>query len=198
MPVRSAPPAPAPANAKAAAIVQAATTLFSRYGFRKTSMDQLARQAQVAKPTLYAHFADKDALFVAVVRHVLAQMLAEAEAARQSDDIVLRIAGMLSAKFSMLWALVDSSPHARELLESRNAEAIAVSDAADAAFRELLTSALRQASRAGEIDLDAIHLKLPALVTVLMQAASGAGYGVTTVAQHRDSVKSLTRAILRV
>ena len=37
-----------------ARIVLAATDLFSAYGYRRTSMDQLAHAAGVAKPTLYA------------------------------------------------------------------------------------------------------------------------------------------------
>ncbi|WP_084154929.1 TetR/AcrR family transcriptional regulator [Polycyclovorans algicola] len=52
---------------KRVAILKAAKTLFSQRGFGDTSMDALARAAGVSKLTLYSHFADKDALFVAAV-----------------------------------------------------------------------------------------------------------------------------------
>src|SRR5262245_11315753 len=51
---------------KRANILKAAVTLFSRHGFKRTSVDLLAEEAKVAKPTIYAHFQDKDALFAAV------------------------------------------------------------------------------------------------------------------------------------
>ena len=36
--------------------------VFARRGFSQTSMDELAAQAKVAKPTLYRHFGGKDEL----------------------------------------------------------------------------------------------------------------------------------------
>lgn len=46
---------------KRLAILKAAVALFSRHGFKRTSIDLIAEAAKVAKPTIYAHFEDKDA-----------------------------------------------------------------------------------------------------------------------------------------
>ena len=54
-----------------AALIDAATRLFTTYGLRRTSMEQLAEAAQVAKATAYAYFPNKDAVFVAVVESVI-------------------------------------------------------------------------------------------------------------------------------
>lgn len=48
-------------------IVSVATKLFGRYGFHKTSMDEIAKIARKAKGSLYYHFADKENLFTEVV-----------------------------------------------------------------------------------------------------------------------------------
>ena len=48
-------------------IVEVATRLFGRYGFYKTSMDEIAKVARKAKGSLYYHFASKEDLFTAVV-----------------------------------------------------------------------------------------------------------------------------------
>jgi TetR/AcrR family transcriptional repressor of mexJK operon len=52
---------------KRAAILQAATTLFLRNGYRGTSMDEIAALAGVSKQTVYKHFADKERLFAEIV-----------------------------------------------------------------------------------------------------------------------------------
>lgn len=52
-----------------ARILSAARQLFTQYGFRAVSMQQIADAASVNKATLYHHFADKEALFVEVLRH---------------------------------------------------------------------------------------------------------------------------------
>jgi len=44
-------------------ILEAALTLFARHGFKRSSMADIAREAGVARATLYLRFADKSAVF---------------------------------------------------------------------------------------------------------------------------------------
>jgi TetR/AcrR family transcriptional regulator, mexJK operon transcriptional repressor len=55
--------------AKRAAIVEAARQLFLNHGLEAVKMDHIADLADVSKMTLYNYFADKMALFLAVVEH---------------------------------------------------------------------------------------------------------------------------------
>jgi AcrR family transcriptional regulator len=48
-------------------ILSVAYKLFSRFGFHKTSMDEIAKIARKAKGSLYYHFASKEDLFKEVV-----------------------------------------------------------------------------------------------------------------------------------
>jgi TetR/AcrR family transcriptional regulator, mexJK operon transcriptional repressor len=54
---------------KPAQIMVAAKELFTSQGFGATSMDAIARTANVSKATLYAHFSGKEELFAAIVSH---------------------------------------------------------------------------------------------------------------------------------
>jgi len=56
------------------AIIDAATELFLSEGYGATSIESIARQARVSKRTFYARFADKAALFRAVVDAVVARL----------------------------------------------------------------------------------------------------------------------------
>ncbi|OFX88038.1 MAG: hypothetical protein A2W99_11210 [Bacteroidetes bacterium GWF2_33_16] len=49
-------------------IVTVANKLFSRFGFQKTSMDEIAKTARKAKGSLYYHFASKEDLFKEVIK----------------------------------------------------------------------------------------------------------------------------------
>jgi TetR/AcrR family transcriptional regulator, mexJK operon transcriptional repressor len=53
---------------KRIAIIRAARDLFLQHGVSDVSMEGIAREAGVAKVTIYSHFADKDALFRAVIQ----------------------------------------------------------------------------------------------------------------------------------
>jgi len=52
-------------------ILSVADKLFSRFGFHKTSMDEIARIARKAKGSLYYNFASKEDLFKAVIANEL-------------------------------------------------------------------------------------------------------------------------------
>jgi TetR/AcrR family transcriptional repressor of mexJK operon len=49
-------------------IVRAASALFFKDGYELTSMEAIAKKADVSKLTIYSHFANKDELFKEVVR----------------------------------------------------------------------------------------------------------------------------------
>ncbi len=55
---------------KKAAIVQAAVELFQLNGFQGTSMDAIAKEANVSKRTVYNHFASKQVLFEHIAQNV--------------------------------------------------------------------------------------------------------------------------------
>lgn len=49
-------------------ILEIATRIFSRYGYNKTSLDEIAAEARIAKGTIYYYFPSKEELFISVVR----------------------------------------------------------------------------------------------------------------------------------
>lgn len=57
------------ASRKEAQIVQAARDAFLQQGFAETSMETIARAANVSKATLYAYFPSKEALFTHLMEH---------------------------------------------------------------------------------------------------------------------------------
>jgi len=72
-------------------ILNAAADLFVRYGYRKTSMDDVARQAGVAKGTLYLYFKTKADLMVQVVVLEKKRFIAEMKPLFEEPDPVERL-----------------------------------------------------------------------------------------------------------
>src|ERR1700731_3039471 len=107
------------ASAKPNAIVLAALRLFTRYGYRKTSIDDIALAAQVAKRTVYLHFENKAAVFLAILEYLgdqVRQRCAAAEGA--GGTAVERLTGLLDAYFGMGFELFSESEHMPELEET--------------------------------------------------------------------------------
>ena len=82
-----------PADSRQAALLDAAVGVFARYGFRKTSMEEVARAAGVSRQGLYLQFANKEELFRKALEHSLSSQLNAAVAALsvRGDSLEFRI-----------------------------------------------------------------------------------------------------------
>ncbi len=56
-------------------ILKAALTLFGQYGFKKTTVDEIAERAGIGKGTVYLHFSNKEDILCANVKENAERML---------------------------------------------------------------------------------------------------------------------------
>ena len=71
-------------------VLDAALLTFARYGYRKASMEDVARAADISRPGLYLYFASKQDLFRAAVPHALDTDIAAAGRLLAETDRPLR------------------------------------------------------------------------------------------------------------
>ncbi len=90
-----------PVADKRSAILGAALALFSRYGLHGTTVEQVAAQAEVSKSNLLYHFANKEVLYVAVLRDLLDVWLAPLRAFRADQDPREAISQYIRAKIAL-------------------------------------------------------------------------------------------------
>jgi len=60
-------------SAKRVSILTAAAEVFCREGFSGACIDEIAGEASVSRQTIYNHYRDKEALFVAIVEDIMAR-----------------------------------------------------------------------------------------------------------------------------
>jgi AcrR family transcriptional regulator len=84
-------------------VVQAARRVFARYGFKKTVLDDIAREAKKGKSTIYYYFKSKDDIFKAVVdaETELRARLIEDQIC-EIDDPVMKLKTYVSARMLTL------------------------------------------------------------------------------------------------
>src|SRR3982074_3108345 len=80
-------------------VLSVALEVFGRFGFRKTSMDDVARSAGISRQGLYLYFASKEALFRAAVRQELDTALGDASRCLNEEGAALdqRVVAALDA-----------------------------------------------------------------------------------------------------
>ncbi|WP_141433142.1 TetR/AcrR family transcriptional regulator [Bacillus sp. 03113] len=66
-------------------IIEAAAKSFSLFGYKATTMDQVAKLANVGKGTIYTFFNNKEELFAEIIHSVIQEMKVVAEEAFQAN-----------------------------------------------------------------------------------------------------------------
>ncbi|WP_374436811.1 TetR/AcrR family transcriptional regulator [Tabrizicola sp.] len=98
-------------------ILEAASEVFTRHGLRAARMEAIAREAGVAKATLYSRYPDKETLFKAVSAAAVASFRAAyAQALDQPGTPSQRVVGAITAKYQAIARLLGDSPHGQEIL----------------------------------------------------------------------------------
>ena len=108
---------PAPSQRRDA-ILDAAIGVFGRFGFRKTSVDDLATAARISKQGLYLHFSSKEEVFQAALQKYLDDGLASVQQELSSPHVrlIYRLVAALDAWFGR--HLVTFSPEAFDAIEA--------------------------------------------------------------------------------
>ena len=120
------------------AVLDVAEGLFARYGFKKTSIEDIARAARIGKGSVYLHFSSKEDLFGEVVRRVSDRMMSTlVEAVRRARTPAAKLRAFIRAHLNDV-AAIAAEYH---LDEERLMELLP------------LAEALRQAHRAQEVAL---------------------------------------------
>jgi AcrR family transcriptional regulator len=162
-------------STKPNAIVLAGLKLFAQYGYRKTSIDDIANAAQVAKRTVYLHFENKAAVFLAILEYLsdqVRQRCAVAEGA--GGTAVDRLTGLLDAYFGMAFELFSKSEHMPELEETFSTLARSRIGDLNKEYEDRLARFLRSLEKTGEIGGPPKGLTLEQIVHILVRTAEGA------------------------
>jgi AcrR family transcriptional regulator len=137
-------------------ILDAAQRLFVRYGVKRTSIDDVAQEAGIAKGTVYLSFKSKAELFAAIADRLCANIHADAQRIiLEATSPVERLVGILDCHIGAPHRLVAQSPHIAELTASKEALSAAAFRTLDGHIRLLLGTLLKEAgiTHDGAIDM---------------------------------------------
>lgn len=66
-------------------VIKTARELFTKYGYKKVSMDEIAKESGVTKKTIYTYFKDKDSMFLYFIHEELEKMRENIEMREKSN-----------------------------------------------------------------------------------------------------------------
>lgn len=123
---------------RAERILDAAATLILRWGFQKTTLDDVSRQAGVAKGTMYLHWKTREDLLQALIRREKLEMVADLKQCLSADPAGATLRGICK---HLAWALMQRPLLKAVLLQDMDVLGkLAHHRQADSAYTERLMS----------------------------------------------------------
>lgn len=111
-------------NAQTNELLDAALGVFLRYGYRRTTMGDIAKAAMMSRPSLYARFANKDEVYGAVFSLHIDRML---EALEQAWDGCETLSDRLDAVWAIcilpVFDLLNDHPDASDIIDGADTPA---------------------------------------------------------------------------
>ena len=173
-------------------ILKAASECFMRYGFKRTSMNDIAESVGISRGALYLLFQNKEEIFRTVLENLHGQAILRAEAALQSEiKFGERLMAAFEGKDLEILGLVYDSPHGIELMEMSSAISADIFQTAQQRFVELLTEAICQADARGEIKLSQGNLQPKQCANLLLFCTYGLRKSSANIAEYRQQLRHL-------
>ncbi|WP_293573222.1 TetR/AcrR family transcriptional regulator [Phaeobacter sp.] len=136
------------------AIRKAAWTAFSTYGFRKTSMDDIAKGAGMSRPAVYLHFKNKEAILKALIDAYYSDTSQAVRAALDTEGgLETRIRAAFEAQGGAAMEAMLNTPHGMETLEASMSTASENIQAGEGLMRDVYAEWLARMAKAGCVTL---------------------------------------------
>ena len=176
-------------------ILDAAERLLGQYGYQRATMDDMAREARVARRTIYLHFPGKQEVFLASIERVVERLLAELERlAAEPGSAVERLRAMLLARVLFRFDSVhDYHKSLEDMLAVLRPRYLERREHWLAAEAERLAHVLAEGARAGEL---AVAEPRKVARTLVLATNSLIPYSLTTrELGSREEVEERARAL---
>jgi AcrR family transcriptional regulator len=184
-------------QAKRDAVYDAASVVFAQYGFRRTTMNDIAKSAGISRPALYLMFENKEDLFQGLAAHRLDQAIDSALSMLQGNGkIADRFLESLLVFEQIFYEPIADSPHGTELMDISLSLASEIMTKKLARFHAALTKSLSEAEARGQITFARTPMKPRAFVELLFTALNGVKKRALNTAEFRKLVRQLTEIFL--
>ena len=173
------------------AILAAAFEVFRNYGFRRTTMEDIAQAAGMSRAALYLHYRNKQDIFQSLVQVYFDTT--HAEVARILAR-TLPVADALSAAFAaqggpIIQALL-SSPHGAEFMDAKTLVSAEIVKTAEARLTGVYAAWLDREAAAGRVRLDGFG-SASACAETMLAALTGMKTGAVDYAGYVAAVARL-------
>ncbi|MFD1982498.1 TetR/AcrR family transcriptional regulator [Mesorhizobium newzealandense] len=176
-------------------VLDGAMKVFLAYGFSRTTMDDIARAADMSRPALYLLFKNKTDIFRAIAMMVLSRSVGAAKMALAGDGaFAARMMRAIDEAFISMMSAVVASPHGAELVDMKSSLGDLVGCWRGGLVEHIAAAIQDEAARNG-VDLAAKGLSTQLLADMLLDGLEGMKARISDPEGQRQAAAALVKVI---
>lgn len=186
------------ADRKRARIMEAALKLALAYGYSRTTMDDIARAAEMSRPALYLLFRNKTEIYREIASLTMQGCIETTRAALMAGGSFREKLerAINEAMFECLRPFTES-PHGIELLDLKNSLAADLVETFRCKTCALFAEAVREEAEANGVGLSACGLSPEKVAAMLMDAIEGLRLRLPDVDARQEAATALVKIVSR-
>lgn len=179
-------------------VLDGATHAFLNYGFERTTMDDIARAAEMSRPALYLLFRNKADIYRAIAESLFEEAVTGAAAALAGDrPLRERLAAMLEAGILGMVARIEDTPHGAEIMDMKSLVADSI-DGWQSRLRGMVAAELAAEAAQRRVDLAAVGQSAESLADLFWDALEGMKARGVNAAGKREASRGLIALVSSV
>ncbi|WP_170422618.1 TetR/AcrR family transcriptional regulator [Ruegeria arenilitoris] len=180
------------------AILDSAFQAFATYGFRKTSMDDIARGAGMSRPAVYLHFRNKEAIVAKLTElYYTTKHAAVAQALSTSGSVSEILKRAIAAQTEGMATILASS-HGLEMLDTSKSMSGEIISKGEEELARLYAGWLSREEKAGRVHLHADAAETGKLITTTLKGLKVSAIGAEEYEARTVQLATLIGAGLEV
>lgn len=186
------------ADAKRARVLDAAFRTVLAYGYNRTTMDDIARAAEMSRPALYLLFKNKMEICRALAASVMKRSVARARTELTGDgSFAERLERAIGVAFLSMMQRFAESPHGAELLDLKTTICGDLVEGWRAELTALFAEAIGDEAAWNTLDLASLGLSAESMAAILMDGLEGMKTRLAAPAAQRQAAQALIQVIAR-
>jgi len=175
-------------------IIDIATILFAKQGFRHTTLDAIARELKLGKTAIYHYFDGKEAVFAASVERVSKQMVEQIQSAIEGiEDPAIELETIIRTRFEVLERLTENFQIPTDVAEELGPLSQAARGSYFNAEEKLLAATISRGLEEG-----CFSTEDPLLEARLISAMIRGVEAMLTLGEHRNETEAHLRSLIRL
>lgn len=180
-----------------AAILTQAFAAFTTYGYRRTTMDDIARAAGLSRPALYLLYRNKADIFRGCMQALMAEMrVSVAKCFTGAASTVSKVEEALNEAIIRPYRKIAETPHGTEIFDAKYDFASDLFLEWIEAVEEGVAAGLAAEQAAGHLDLEGAGVSAERMASLLLDATEGMKMRMSDMDEVSAKLSDLVRLLI--